>query len=132
MIQKNRKKISWAAGQRPSRPDRLPLHTAQIPLSQPELYVEKLIPGTFFITNAYLDVIPQIKGYTAPPVSYVVEAQTLYGNKIIMKGSVAVYAGNVRVEESLKDGSTISVLRPAFIINSSKYITHDLNTFTPA
>lgn len=47
------------------------------------------------------------------------------------KDTVAIYFGEVRVEESMRDGKVIRVHRHGFLIGGSRFITKNLVDFEP-
>ena len=98
---------------------------------------EKLVIGRLFRTTAPLmplnmtELTPKPR-YKRHAYSYLIE--THYSSKmdsrIFDPGSIAVYTGIVRVEETKKD-QTVRLLRHTFIISGQRFMTLNLNLFKP-
>lgn len=86
---------------------------------------EKLVPGAMFFTVTPLARFVTQRGYAEPPYPYLAETGNHYP-----KGSMAIYAGIVRVEEQ-KNNNLLRVARHSFIISGTRYITNNLNHFMP-
>jgi len=84
-----------------------------------ETYERCLVPGAMFFLRTRLCIVPDTAMFAQEPHPYVYES--LYGGDAVAgnKGNVAIYAGQVRVEESTGK-SLIRVPRHSFIINGGR------------
>ena len=87
----------------------------------------QLEPGNLFFVKGDLTTRSGI-GYLPDPHPYLVE--TWY-DPMFKSGTFAIYAGTVRVEER-KGSGLLRAKRHSFIINGCRYLTINLNHFTPA
>jgi hypothetical protein len=134
-----RGRVVWKNNANPKQDsvERLPAATQEVPLEQPELYEGRLITGALFALQKDLEVVKPMRGYKPPPYPYVQESWYNYqsaaqlGISVLSRGSLAIYSGTVRVEETSRAGLNIRSLRHAFIIGGLKYITLNLNNFLP-
>lgn len=125
------KQVNWKVAESYRQPPPEPRYYASdVPLSaeNEKLFEGALEPGNLFLVCAALDA-QDPRGYIPPPYPYLIE--TWNNPPQICRGSLAVYAGTIRVEER-KDNMLFRGKRHAFIINGGMFITRDLNWFKPA
>jgi hypothetical protein len=124
-----RKQVTWKDGNKPSPALRPLPYWQDVPVTEKysEILAEKLVVGNIFFTTEPLNRTVHTRGYADPPYPYL----TVYpGLAMYPQGSIAVYAGTVRVEEQ-KGNSLLRAVRHSFIIAGSRYITNNLNHFMP-
>jgi len=124
------KQVTWKDGNKPSPALRPLPYWQDIPVTEEysKVLTEKLVPGNMFFTVKPLNRTVHARGYADPPYPYLTEGHK--GTEMYPRGSMAVYAGTVRVEEQ-KGNSVVRVVRHSFIIAGSRYITNNLNHFMP-
>lgn len=103
-----------------------------------DLFAGKLVLGGLFFTNACLAVdIIQASETISPPFPYISKVHHNWSSsRFIALGSIAIYSGEVRVEEiafkfARDMGTMVRANRHSFIINSQRFLVRDLNRFTP-
>ena len=129
-----RKRITWKDGVKPVGvvAHRLPPVVPEVPYNGSK---QQFQIGNLFVTRCHLEVVEFNKNFKPHEFRYVNETWTdpsMYvgiPTKIFKVGSVAIYAGPVRVEEMDGKGHTISCLRHSFIIEGGRYMTCNLNNF---
>ena len=131
MARTPRKQITWKVDRKVDPPTRHRPYYPDVPIAEPmrETYERCLVPGAMFFLRTQLRVMPD-GSYMPGPHPYVHESW--YGADAIAgdKGSVAIYVGEVRVEESTGK-SLIRVPRHSFIINGGRYLLSNLNWLEP-
>jgi hypothetical protein len=134
MARYGHKKITWKDdAKRVSPPQTVPKLVREYPLDgQPY----DLHPGDMFLTVTNLEVWEDHPSVKSHALRYIIETwmtpqhvQPGSPTKIISKDSIATYAGTARVEEMDGRGNVVSRLRHTFIINSTRYMTNNLNNF---
>ena len=133
MVRQVRKKVTWKDGARPvSKEKRLPWVVPEIPCEGP---CPDLKPGGLFLTKVHLEIIEYSAGTAPHEFKYLGETwlspQEGYG-RILKTGSMAIYAGNVRVNEQDAKGNVVARLRHTFIIEGRRFMTNNLNHYVPA
>jgi hypothetical protein len=99
-----------------------------------ETYMTSLVPGALFVTTNILRPDERYNvGYEKHPHAYLHADPYSWGTSVTYPvGTVAVYAGQVRVEEADRRGDKMRVPRHSFIVGGVQYITTNLNDFKPA
>lgn len=129
MAKSTYKKVTWKVD-REVAPALHPRHyVMDVPL---EPWHEKLLegqlePGTLFLVKGNLTT-QSSNGYLPPPHPYLVD--TWY-DPMFKSGTLAIYAGTVRVEER-KGNGLFRAKRHSFIIDGCRYLTINLHHYTPA
>ena len=122
------KKVTWKVGPavkrelfpRPYVPD-AELHPEHLAALE-----GKLFPGSMFVTRRYM-AVENSSNLKPAPYPYLFEA---FAGDGFPESSIAIYAGTVRVEET--NGSTvIRTPRHTFIIAGKRFLTTNLNNFSP-
>ena len=126
-----RKKIMWNDGVKARHENlRLPNLVHEVPYNgRKDFQLGKLFS---ILTN--MEVMEFPRNVRPHEFRYVFETWMNPGapgspTKIFKLGSLAVYAGPVRVDEIDSRGHTISCLRHSFIIEGGRYMTTNLNHF---
>jgi len=132
MARTPRKQITWKVDRKVDSPPRHRPYYPDIPIDEAlrETYERCLVPGAMFFLRTRLCIVPDTTLFAPEPHPYVYES--LYGGDAVAgnKGNVAIYAGQVRVEESTGK-SLIRVPRHSFIINGGRYLLSNLNMLEP-
>lgn len=110
------------------------LSEVQLPPELLESYSSRLTVGSLWTLRTDLKVesnypSPRFKQHEFP---YVDVASYYDPVRVAPAGSMAVYTGTVRVEETSNHNRIVSCLRHSFLITGSRYLTRDLGLFTPA
>ena len=139
MARTPKKQIIWKVDRHVDPPTRKRPYFPDAPLAEEvrEKYEKHLQLGELFVVKATLRVAPD-HGLEAPPYPYANEAYegtwvtTKYATDHVaaQEGDMAIYAGQVRVEEQAGKGP-IRVPRPSFIINGGRYLVTNLNLLDP-
>ena len=112
------------------------VHEQKLPEHLVETYMVALVPGGLFFTSKPLLVDKRVRGdeYAIHEFQYLYyDPYGSWGYPVIPVGTMAVYAGQHRVEESARlGGDTIRLSRHTFIVNGSRYLTANLADYTPA
>lgn len=131
MARTPKKHVIWKVDRHVDTPARKRQYFPDAPLAEEvrEKYERSLIPGAMFILKTTLCVMPD-NGREPPPFPYATESW--YVNELAagMVGHVAIYTGQVRVEEQAGKGP-IRVPRHSFIINGGRYLVTNLNLLDP-
>lgn len=131
------KRITWKTAPHVAQEEklRLPPLPREVgdDLYSPEL-TASLRVGDLFIAKSHLEAQAYPRGVQPHPLRYVQETWTDQGwagstSKIFKIGSLAVYAGTVRVDEMDHKARTVSRLRHTFIIDGCRYMALNLNIF---
>jgi hypothetical protein len=94
--------------------------------------IEDCTVGTLWSTTVGLDCMRyENQSFTRHQLPYAVRGGR-YTKFDFEKGSIAIYAGPIRVNEELHNSKTISVLRHTFIINGRLVMVRSLADMTPA
>ena len=127
-----RKKVTWKVDRRLEPRQKPPRNYAQDVALTPDHAAEldgKLVPGELFVLTTALEV-QDSHGYIPPPHPYLIAAW--YPDRAVVHvGSLAIYAGLVRVEE-LKGSTILRAPRHSFIINGCRYLLTNLHHISPA
>ena len=128
MARTPRKQVTWKVDRKAHA--ELPLRSyvpdVDIAPVHKEVLEGKLEPGTLFLLLRSMG--PEKNPYVKPgPYPYIQE--TWYPDSY-PANSLAIYAGTVRIEEA-KGGNTFRAPRHSFIIGGVRYLTTNLNLFTP-
>jgi hypothetical protein len=134
-----RGKLTWTAPKEQGRVLLPQPHRREVKLEGPEVekYMVSLLPGTLWTTAVSLRV--EADTYCANPARYhqhphrylVLDdyyAGTSYNFK---PGTLAVYAGQVRVSEAGPDNVVMRPTRHTFIVGGVQYMTLNLLEYTP-
>jgi hypothetical protein len=131
MARTPKKQITWKVDRKASPPTRHRQYFPDVPIPEElrEVYEKHLMPGELFVVNTTLRVAPDV-GREPPPYPYVIEYG--YGDEHVaaQKGDVAIYAGQVRVEERAGKG-LIRVPRHSFIVRGGRYLLTNLHWLKP-
>lgn len=108
-------------------------HQQEVPIPDElaPVYAGALVPGSMFAVAVELDQLPIKQGTMPPPFPVLVQSWTAPGFGLIRVGTIAVYVGQIRVEERGKAADSLRVIRHTFIISNGQYIVQDLNTVRP-
>lgn len=90
--------------------------------------------GDLFVTTRHLEAAEYPRGVRPHALRYLTETWTDQAwlgspSRIFRLGTIAVYAGTVRVEEADHKARTVSRLRHTFIIDGSRFMAMNLNLF---
>jgi hypothetical protein len=133
MVRQVRKKVTWKDGERPAAKEkRLPWRLTEIPCDGPN---PDLRLGGLFLTKVNLEIIEYSAGVAPHELKYLGEtwlSPQEGWNRILKTGSMAIYAGNVRVNERDGNGHVMALLRHTFIIEGRRYMTNNLNHYVSA
>jgi hypothetical protein len=131
-VRSKHKRVTWKVDRKVDPPTRHRQYIPDVPIPEEarEKYETNLVPGTMFVLNHTLRVMPD-NGREPPPFPYAIDSW--YVNDIVIgaPGHFAIYAGTVRVEETTGKG-TVRVPRHSFIINGCRYLMFNLNLLSPA
>lgn len=133
-----RKRVVWSQGSAPAKKEKIRPHPfvgeQLIAAHNVELFQEMLKPGMLWeTTQALLPNPPNYYGQNIKQheLSYVNSTWSLAPTSI-QPGTMAIYAGTVRVsEEDRAKHTLISINRHTFIIGGIRYMTTNLNLFRP-
>lgn len=126
-----RKKVEWKVP--PVKRLRARPLLQEIPLrDENEWYSERLTTGALFFVGTPLRALAFYSDYEQPPHPYLTHHRDGSRHTVAPAGTLAVYAGSVRVEELSRKGMKVFVLRHSFVIGGARYLTTDLNCFVPA
>lgn len=93
-------------------------------------FEKMLVPGTFFTCNVPLNTRQPDPTHAAYPFPVLDRAfphtWAPQENFVVQAGSQLIYAGQIRAEESTKNG-TVRVVKHTIIAGSGRYILSDLN-----
>ena len=130
-VQSKHKRVTWKVDRRVDQPLQPRRYVQDVALSEESaaLLEGKLVPGSLFTIRSNLEV-QDTRGYKPPPFPYLIESW-LAGKSTIKAGSIAIYAGIVRVEE-VQNATTFRAPRHSVIINGSRYLLINLNHLFPA
>jgi hypothetical protein len=133
MVRQVRKKVTWKDGARPAAKEkRLPWAVPEIPCEGP---CPDLKSGGLFLTKVNLEIIEYSVGTVPHEFKYLGEtwlSPQEGRDRILKTGSVAIYAGNTRVNEQDGKGNVVARLRHTFIIEGRRFMTNNLNHYVPA
>lgn len=127
-----RKKVKWIEGAKTDKNKPPYPLISERPLEE---YVnhtvlqEGLVPGKLWFAHCNLSEQTRFTRMGYKPHEFPYLDHDPFGNFIISKGTAAVYAGTVRVEEISKKGVLTRVLRHSFIIGGRRYITADIGKY---
>ena len=128
MARTPRKQVTWKVDRKAHAELPVRSYVADVEVSphHAELLEGKLEPGMLFLLTRPMAVEknPYVKPGLHPYI------QETWGLEAYPANSLAIYAGMVRVEES-KGGSMFRAPRHSFIIGGVRYLTTNLNLFTP-
>jgi len=131
MARTPRKQITWKVDRKVDTPPRHRPYYPDVSVDEAmrETYERCLVPGAMFFLRTQLRVVSD-GSFMPGPHPYANESW--YGGDAVVgdKGNVAIYAGEVRVEESTGK-SLIRVPRHSFIINGGRYLLFNLNWLEP-
>jgi len=133
MARAKRKQVIWKVDRESSPVMRPRPYIPDVPLTEEtsKSFEGQLESGNLFFTTKSLSSQDQSRGTIPPPYPYLFEVWG-WGQTIeVPAGSMAVYSGTIRVEET-KGQASIRSLRHSFIIGGKRYITNNLNHFSPA
>ncbi len=130
-----RKKIVWNSGEtHVSKRLRLMPHitNCEVPKEFYADYYANLLPGSLWRVAvplmkdlAYPDIT-----FDQPPFPYLV--RSLHNMESgISANTLALYIGEVRVDEITQLNRAVSVIRRCFLIDGRRYLTRDINNFVP-
>jgi len=129
-MKRSKQKIDWKQGQKPSKNPKRFSFVADVEFDasvySPD-HLPTFTPGELFVVESALEVIDSSFLLYPPPHPYV--RTSLFGFSPFKKGSIAVYAGKVKVEEDTNSGSVLRHFRNSFVINGSRYLTVNVNNF---
>lgn len=127
MARQPKKRIQWNAGHKSGpRPQQNQYYSdVELPVEKKELYEKHLTPGALFVT-----VTPVAPSNSIASTSYRYLIQAWYTSETKNPGTLAIYLGQVRVEESV-GRTTRRVLRHSFIVDGCRYVVIDLNLLKP-
>ena len=131
MARTPKKQITWKVDRKVNPPVRKRQYFPDAPLAEEvrEKYERSLVPGAMFVLKTTLRVMPD-NGQEPPPFPYAIESW--YTTDVVAGavGHVAIYTGQVRVDEVYAKGP-IRVPRHSFIINGGRYLVTNLNLLDP-
>lgn len=131
MARAPKRQITWTVDRKADPAPKSRQYFPDAPVDEPmrEAFERSLVLGAMFFLRTQLRVLPD--GNSAPgPHPYVGESWYTLDPVAGEKGNMAIYAGEVRVEEST-GRSLIRVPRHSFIINGGRYLVTNLNWFEP-
>jgi hypothetical protein len=136
-MMRGRKKVVWKEPE-VARVKTLALHpyVQEVPLASHlvEQYMVSLVPGGLFLTanKLLVDERYDVKRYARHDFSYVYHDPYAWTpSRSYPVGSIAVYVGQVRVDEQSRTGEHIRPTRHSFIVGGIRYLTANLNDFVP-
>lgn len=107
----------------------------KIPDHLVEVYMVSLVPGALFFTTNPLFVDKRYAdSYARHEFFYLhYDPYAAWGQPVIPIGTMAVYAGQHRVEEVSRTGTdTVRLSRHTFVVGGTRYLTANLTDYTPA
>lgn len=125
------KKVTWKVD-RATHPTARPLPymgETKIPEEKLEEFERALEPGGLFVVKRAL-ITANLPGHVAPPHPFLVESAYAFAPSA-PEGSLAIYAGIVRVEEGRDPRQQVRVPRHSFIINGCQYLIVNLGNLEP-
>ena len=135
---RHRGRVTWVSGEgqvKALRPHPY-VADAKLPDHLVETYMVTMVPGALFFTARPLVVDKRYSegGYARHEFMYLYyDPYGAWGVPVIPVGTMAIYAGQHRVEEASRTGGDIVRLsRHTFIVNGSRYLTANLTDYTPA
>lgn len=134
MARTPKKHVVWKVDRHVDPPTRHRQYFPDSPIPEElrEVYEKHLKLGELFVVKATLRVAPDL-GREAPPYPYANEGSSYYvaaDHVAAQEGDMAIYAGQVRVEEQAGKG-LIRVPRHSFIIRGGRYLLTNLNLIKP-
>lgn len=139
MARTPKKHVVWKVDRHVDPPTRRRPYFPDSPIPEElrEVYEKHLQLGELFVVKATLRVDPD-HGREAPPYPYAIEAyegtwvtpKYATDHVAAQEGDMAIYAGQVRVEEQAGKG-LIRVPRHSFIIRGGRYLLTNLNLIKP-
>ena len=111
--------------------------SVELPSAVVDEYMVALVPGGLFVTKVVLMSDERYsRGYERHEFLYVYHDPYAwqYGTSSVVypAGTLAIYAGQHRVEETGRAGDKMRVPRHTFVIGGVRYLTADLHDFKPA
>jgi len=102
-----------------------------VPEKDKHLYEESFVPGHLFSVMIDLDPQPTAPNVMPPPFPPL-EQRYRYAETVplVPAGSIAMYAGPIRVEEEGKQGR-LRLIRHTFVIGTGRYMVPNLNWIKP-
>lgn len=135
---KRRRTVKWNDGESPAKlAKKHPLNMTEADIWEPkerDLWAESLIVGAMWRLRQDHQVLKYKSNCIPHELLYMSPYNANYYPKPFLvhaSGSIATYAGKVRVTESSNYGGTVSILRHTFIINGGRYMTFNLNVLEP-
>lgn len=111
--------------------------SVELPSTVLEDYMVSLVPGGLFVTTvALLPDERYARGYERHEFLYLYHDPYAwqYGTSgmVYQPGTLAIYAGQHRVEETGRAGDKMRIPRHTFVLGGVRYLTANLNNFKPA
>lgn len=96
-------------------------------------YEQSLMPGSLWRVQHPIQALVPSRQLLSHELRYVIAsyADAAAAPGFVPPGTVAVYAGTVRVQEETRDQKIVSINRHTFIIGGVRYMTTNLNLFSP-
>ena len=132
----NRPKVTWTGGKKPKVP---PPYTPDVELHPDvaDVWKDNLIVGNLWFTTIALTPEVEYSSYNRErfithELKYLWVASWEGVPGYIPTRTPVIYAGPVRVEESMATVGVSRILRHTFIVNGVRYMTRNLADFVPA
>jgi len=134
---RKRPRLTWKQPEAARIPEAGPhpfVGTTDLPENMVDLYNDKLVVGSMWLLSRSMTKDERYKQYKQHEFPYLAEAVWYGGSQPAVPfpiGTLCVYTGTVRVEESNRNSDIVRVLRHTFLVGGSRFMLLDLSSVAP-